>query len=131
VAWNTDIYLRSVPSPSTDIVLYALAVAPIASTDIYLSALAVTPTDIVLRDTTVAPGGGSFPTQFSGLRTFYAGGMVELCLVATADANTGNQLRLRKGATTYCVYLVDTSDPQASNVRIETTAGTKAVRVKT
>ncbi len=77
------------------------------------------------------PDAGSFPTQFSGLRTFYAGGMVELCLVATADANTGNQLRLRKGATTYCVYLVDTSDPQASHVRIETTAGTKAVRMKT
>ena len=71
-----------------------------------------------------------FPTQFSGLR-YYDGGVQELCLVATADAHAGPQLRLYKSGTTYCVYLVDTSDPDASPVRIDTGAGVKAVRFKT
>jgi hypothetical protein len=76
------------------------------------------------------PGGGLFPTQFSGLR-YQDGSVQELCLVATADGNTGNQLRIHKSATTYCVYLVDTTDPDASPIRIQTTAGVKAVRFKT
>lgn len=76
------------------------------------------------------PGGGSFPTQFSGLR-YYDSGVQELCLVATADAHAGPQLRLYKSGTTYCVYLVDTTDPDASPVRINTGAGVKAIRLKT
>lgn len=73
----------------------------------------------------------SFPTQFFGLRVYDNGAVQDLCLVATADANSGNQLRLRKGSTTYAVYLVDTSDGNASTVRIRTSAGTKAIRLKT
>lgn len=73
----------------------------------------------------------SFPTQFAGLRTYYSGGVKELCLVAVADAPTGNQWRVRKGSTTYAVYLVATGDANASSVRIRTSSGTLAARLKT
>lgn len=78
-------------------------------------------------------GGGGFPTQYSGLRTYYGGAVRELCLVAEADANTGMgaAIMIRKGGTTYAVYLVDTTDPNASSVRIQTTTGIKAIRLKT
>lgn len=75
----------------------------------------------------------SFPTQYAGLRTYYNGAVRELCLVAAADANTGmgGAPMVRKGGVTYAVYLVETTDPNATPVRISTTAGTKAIRVKT
>lgn len=73
---------------------------------------------------------GSFPTQYAGLR-FFKGGVQELCLVALADAPAGAQWRIDKGGTTYAVYLVDTTDPDASHVRIKTPAGVKAARLKT
>ncbi len=76
-------------------------------------------------------GGGGFPTQYSGLRTYYGGAVRELCLVATADAPTGDCPRVFKGGVTYAVYLVDPSDADASSVRIRTNDGTKAVRLKT
>jgi hypothetical protein len=38
---------------------------------------------------------------------------------------------IRKGGTTYAVYLVETTDPNATPVRLRTSAGTKAIRVKT
>ena len=79
------------------------------------------------------PSTPSFPTQFSGLRTYYNGAVRELCLVAAADANTGMGAApmVRKGGVTYAVYLVETSDPNATPVRIRTTTGTKAIRIKT
>ena len=43
----------------------------------------------------------------------------------------GGQLRFRKGGTTRAIYLVETTDPNASAVRLRTTTGTKAVRLKT
>lgn len=75
----------------------------------------------------------SFPTQFSGFRVYDNGAAFDLCLVATADAPTGmgGQLRVRKGGTTYAAYLVETSDGDASTVRIRTTTGVKAIRRKT
>lgn len=75
----------------------------------------------------------SFPTQFAGLRTFYGGTVKELCLVAVADAPTGmgGRLLVNKNGTTLCVYLVETTDPNASSVRVQTTAGTKSIRLKT
>jgi hypothetical protein len=75
----------------------------------------------------------SFPTQYSGLRCYYNGAVRELCLVAAADANTGMGAApmIRKGGTTYAVYLVETTDPNATPVRLRTSAGTKAIRVKT
>lgn len=73
----------------------------------------------------------SFPTQYPGLR-FYDGGAVRsLCMVAVADAPAGDTPMVRKGGTTYAVYLVDTTDPNASSVRIGTGAGVKAIRMLT
>ena len=75
-------------------------------------------------------GGPVFPTQYAGLRYFH-GTVKELCLVATADAPAGNQWRVVKNGTTYVVYLVDTGDANASGVRVNTTGGVKAARLKT
>jgi hypothetical protein len=87
--------------------------------------------DVRLRDPTTLAGG--FPTQFAGLRTVYQSAVRELCLVAVADAPTGmgGVLRIVKNGTTYAVYLVETTDPNATPVRVRTTTGTKAIRVKT
>ena len=77
--------------------------------------------------------GGSiwvFPVQFAGLR-YFLGAVKELCLVALGDAPAGNQWRVRKGGTTYAVFLVDPSDPNASDVRVKTSAGIRAARLKT
>lgn len=78
-------------------------------------------------------GGPAFPTQYAGFKIRKTGSTIELCLVATADApaGMGGQLRTRKGGTTYALYLVETTDPNASPVRIRTSAGTKAIRLKT
>ncbi len=113
-----------------NIILRALPVAIVAGTSIFLYAFDATPTTIVLHNLTEAEGAGpSFPTQCSGLRYFH-GTVKELCLVDTADAPEP-VWRVRKGSTTYAVYLVDTSDPNASTVRIRTASGTKAARLKT
>lgn len=76
---------------------------------------------------------GAFPAQFLGLRTYYQGAVKDLCLVAEADAPTGmgGVIKIDKGGTLYAVYLVETTDPDASPVRVETSAGTKAIREKT
>jgi len=71
-----------------------------------------------------------FPTQFAGLR-YFLGTVKELCLVALGDAPAGDQWRIRKGGTDYAVYLVDTTDPNASQVRVHTNDGVKAARLKT
>jgi len=73
--------------------------------------------------------GVAFPAQFAGLR-YFLGTVKELCLVALADAPTGDQWRIRKGGTDYAVYLVDTTDPDASQVRVRTSDGTKAASLK-
>jgi hypothetical protein len=72
----------------------------------------------------------AFPTQFAGLR-YFLGTVKELCLVALGDAPAGDQWRIRKGGTDYAVYLVDTTDPNASQVRVHTNDGVKAARLKT
>lgn len=76
-------------------------------------------------------GDDAFPTQYTGLRVYYGSAAHDLCLVATADAPSGDCPRIRKGGTTYAVYLVSTGDTNASPVRIATNDGTRAVRVKT
>lgn len=99
----------------------------------YLAAGAPNPADVYLRREgrpQIVTGGSAFPAQFAGLR-FYKGTVQELCLVALADAPAGNQIRIRKGGTDYAAYLVDTSDPNASGVRVRVGAGTKAIRLKT
>lgn len=115
---GTDVYLR--PDRSRSI-------------DVYLAAGAPNPADVYLRQEgrpQIVAGGAAFPTQYAGLR-FYKGTVQELCLVALADAPAGNQIRIRKGGTDYAAYLVDTSDTNASAVRVRTSAGTKAIRLKT
>ena len=130
----------------SDVKLRALPAAAVAATLVVtLYALSGTPTNILLRQlpsTTVSTditvtlypfGGVVFPTQYAGLRAYYNGAVRELCLVAAADANTGMGAApmLRKGGVTYAVYLVETTDPDATPVRIRTSTGTKAIRIKT
>ena len=129
----------------SDVKLRALPAAAVAATLVVtLYALSGTPTNILLQQMPVATrsditvtlypfGGAVFPTQYSGLRTYYGGAVRELCLVAAADANTGMGAApmLRKGGVTYAVYLVETTDPDATPVRIRTDLGTKANRIKT
>lgn len=57
----------------------------------------------------------------------------QACLVAVADAPTGmgGVPRIDKNGTTYAIYLVETTDPNATPVRLQTTTGTKAIRIKT
>jgi hypothetical protein len=75
------------------------------------------------------PAGGL--TEFDGLKVFYSGVVVDLSLVAEADApaGMGGVLKINKNGTIYAVYLVETTDPEASNVRIRTSTGTKAIKV--
>jgi hypothetical protein len=89
--------------------------------------------DFRLRDPTVPPGGGGFPTQYAGLRAFFQSAVHDLCLVAFGDApaGMGGVLPIEKGGSTYAVYLVETTDPNASPIRIQTTTGVKAIRLKT
>jgi len=47
--------------------------------------------------------------------------------LALCDAGV-NPLRIRKGGVTYGIELVETSDPNASPIRIKTSAGIKAIR---
>ena len=79
-----------------------------------------------------APPPGT-PTFYSGLRVYYKGAVYELALVALADQATGmgGVPRIQKNGTTYAIYLVETTDPNASNVRIKTTTGVKSIRLKT
>jgi len=75
-----------------------------------------------------------FPyTQYLGLKTFYASAVVDLCLVAEADGATamGGIPKIKKSSALFAIYLVDITDPYASHVRINTTAGVKAIRLWT
>ncbi len=68
--------------------------------------------------------------QFAGLR-YFLGTVKELALIAVGDAPAGDQWRIDKNGTTYAVWLVDTTDPNASQIRVQTSEGTKAARLKT
>lgn len=74
-----------------------------------------------------AGGGGFSFIQYAGLRA-WSGSLVELCLVDRVNAPA---LPIQKNGVDLGIYLVETSDPDASPVRISTSAGTKAVRLKT
>ena len=88
-------------------------------------------------ETMLIPGAGvsagDIPPQVSGLRTFYGATVQELSLVVEADApaGMGGVLKIDKNGTKVAAYLVETTDEQASNVRIQTSTGTKAIRLKT
>ena len=73
-----------------------------------------------------------FPTQFFGLKVYYNGSTKDLTLVNVGQAPTGGGImRIKKGGVEYEVYLVDTADPNASSVRIQTPGGIKSIRLKT
>lgn len=120
---GTDVYLRQDRSTSVDVFLRG---ASGSATDVYLR-----------RDgfasTVESGGGGGFAyTQHQGLRVYYGGTVRELCLVASGDLPSSEAvLRIRKGSTTYCAYLVDTTDGDASHVRVQHDGVTKAIRLYT
>lgn len=107
--------------------------------DVYLRPGAPNPTDVYLRregrpyDVDAGAAPPAFPTQFAGLKCWDGTAAIDLCLVAAADYNPGMgaALMIKGTAATYAVYLVETTDPDASPKRIPTSAGTKAVRLKT
>lgn len=131
MADQNKITLRPLHATPKNIYLRELPVAnALPTTRIYLRTLHATPKNIYMASPLAAVGGVSFPTQFAGLR-YFLGTVKELCLVALGDAPAGDQWRIRKNATDYAVYLVDTTDPNASHVRIQTSEGLKAARLKT
>jgi len=71
----------------------------------------------------------AFPTQCVGLKARIGGVTKDLCLVAEGDSDDG--LRIKKGGTTYAIYLVETGDGNASPIRTRRGAATKAIRYKT
>lgn len=118
----------SIASPQN--VLQAYAVPALAAVNFALAAYTLpTYMDVGWE---LLPSTSGFPVQFAGLR-YFSGTVRELCLVAMADApaSMGGQWRVRKGGTDYAVYLVETTDPNASGVRIRTSTGVKAARIKT
>lgn len=74
-----------------------------------------------------------FPPQFGGFKMRTSSGTVELCMVARGNGNPNitDKLRTQKGSTIYDLYLVETSDINASSVHIKTSQGIKAIRKKT
>lgn len=111
--------------------LQAYTVPSLAAVDFALTAYTVpTYMDVGWE---LLSSGPSFPTQYFGLRCYFHSAVQDLCLVAAADAATGmgGAPMVNKNGTTYAIYLVDTTDPNASPVRISTSAGVKAVRLKT
>lgn len=71
---------------------------------------------------------GPTPSCYSdiGLRV-YDGAAIRR-IAAEPSGTLTSPLRISKGGITYGIVLVDPSDPSASKTRIQTTAGTKALR---
>ena len=130
-----SVVLRPRSTTNADVALYPGQVET-ADVRLFAASSAWGPYDVRLRprlpDAPLATV-STFPTQFLGLRAYYQGAVRDLCLVALADAPVGMGAvpRIRKGGTDYAVYLVETSDSNASPIRIRTSAGTKAIRQKT
>lgn len=74
------------------------------------------------------PGGETFPAQFPGL---YVQKGPKTALSAIVAPIPGPELWHRRADGSYRVPLVDPADPNASPIRIMTTDGIKAVRLKT
>jgi hypothetical protein len=77
---------------------------------------------------------GTFPTQFFGFLVGNGTVGVNLCAVLETDyapAMGAAWVFAGGTGTVYAAYLVETTDPNASAVRISTTTGIKSVRLKT
>lgn len=74
----------------------------------------------------------SLPVEFFGLKAFFQGAVKDLSLVAEANApaGMGGVIKIDKNGIKYAVYLVETTDLKASPIRIRTTTGVKAIRLK-
>lgn len=134
MANQKNITLYAGDATPKNIILRALPVATISGTTIYLYAGDATPKNVILRDPTVVYGPSGFPTQYSGFKIKKGSGTIELCVVAEADAPSGmgGVLKFRNASgLNRALYLVETTDPNASPLRIRTSTGTKAVRLKT
>lgn len=107
---------RSVDSPQNDVWLYSTGLDGVNDVRLYPYQFDASP--------------GGFPTQYLGLKAYYHAAVQDLCLVAEADApaGMGGVIKISKGGSLYAVYLVETTDPDASPVRVQTSAGTKAIR---
>lgn len=75
----------------------------------------------------------TFPPQFFGLRGRTMLATVDLCLVdlTNAPSGLGGSIRIQKPDGAYAIYLVPTTDPNASPFRVATADGVKAVRLLT
>jgi len=125
-----NVILRPGHTTPNDVMLFAGAVVSMC---LNLFPGATTPNDVVLRampaciNVEVEAGGG--PVTYEGLRVYYDSTVVDLALVAVSDATPGigGVLHIDKNGTTFAVYLVETTDPSASKVRVRTTTGTYAI----
>ena len=111
------IYLRELPIAT-----------PSAGTKIYLRPVHASPNTIRMFAANDPGAASGFPAQFAGLR-YYRGGVIDLCMVAVGDAPNG--LRVKHAGVDRAIYLVATSDPNASALRIKTAAGISAIRNQT
>jgi len=131
-----SVVLRPRSATGYDVALYPRQVET-ADVRLFAASSAWGAYDVRLRprlpDAPLSPIAPTFPAQFSGLRAYYGGSVRDLCLVAVADAPSGmgGVMRISKGGTNYAIYLVETSDINASPIRVRTSAGTKAIRAKT
>jgi hypothetical protein len=75
----------------------------------------------------------SLPAFVLGLRGQAASGTVDLAMVAEGDGQSGmgGVPKIVKGGAVYDLYLVETTDPDASPFRVQTSAGVKAIRLAT
>lgn len=130
---DSDVKLRALPTTTAAVLVITLWAGAGSPNNVILRAMPAAPAPVSTVIRLYDFSGAVFPTQYAGLRTYYGGAVQELCLVEEADAATGMGAvpMVRKGGVTYAVYLVETSDPDASNVRIRTSAGTKSIRNKT
>ncbi len=67
------------------------------------------------------------PAVDCGLRVY--NGIQTLTIACEPSGTLTSALRIRKGDTTYGVFLVSTSDAYASNMRISTSSGVKALKI--
>lgn len=74
-----------------------------------------------------------FPDQIDGFSVYYGGSVHQICVIAESDAPSGmgGVLKIRKNGITYAIYLVETTDPNASNLRIKTATAIRSIRLKT
>lgn len=124
---STDAYLRPVGKLLIQGYLYAGPLDNPLSYDGYLRRLRYISDDIVIIAPAPPPATGA-----QGLRVRKGSGTLELQLVVVADATPGmgGQWRFRRAdGITYVVQLVETTDPNASPLRLKTATGVKAARL--